>query len=79
VQVLEAVYHNEHVPLAVAKLAGKTKIVSAKILQSPQVYVGATYRFNPEDATAFRMLQVAGSGYLVHEITARCVMPAGTN
>lgn len=36
VQAFDSVYLNEHVPLAVAKLAGKTKIVSTKILQSPQ-------------------------------------------
>jgi len=38
-----------------------------------RVYMGATYRFNPEDATAFRMLPVTDSDYVVHEITARCV------
>lgn len=32
----EKVYQNEHVPLAVAKLGGKTKIVATKILGSPQ-------------------------------------------
>jgi uncharacterized protein (TIGR02118 family) len=36
VQAFEAVYQNEHVPLAVANLAGKTKIVSTRVLQSPQ-------------------------------------------
>ena len=36
VEAFESVYQNEHVPLAIAKLAGKTKIVSTKILQSPQ-------------------------------------------
>ena len=36
VQAFEAVYEKEHVPLAVAKLDGKTKIVSTKILSSPQ-------------------------------------------
>jgi uncharacterized protein (TIGR02118 family) len=36
VKAFDAVYQNEHVPLAVANLAGKTKIVSTKILQSPQ-------------------------------------------
>jgi uncharacterized protein (TIGR02118 family) len=36
VEAFDAVYQNEHVPLAVAKLAGKTKIVSTTILQSPQ-------------------------------------------
>jgi uncharacterized protein (TIGR02118 family) len=36
VEAFDTVYQNEHVPLAVAKLAGKTKIVSTTILQSPQ-------------------------------------------
>ena len=36
VEAFDAVYQNEHVSLAVANLAGKTKIVSTKILQSPQ-------------------------------------------
>jgi hypothetical protein len=39
-------------------------------------YMGATYRFNPEDATAFRTLPVTDSDYLIREITARCVAPA---
>jgi uncharacterized protein (TIGR02118 family) len=30
------VYTQEHVPMAVAKLQGKTKIVATKVLQSPQ-------------------------------------------
>src|SRR6267143_2090107 len=36
VDVFEKVYQEEHVPLAVAKLSGKTKIVATKILGSPQ-------------------------------------------
>jgi uncharacterized protein (TIGR02118 family) len=36
VDVFEKVYQNEHVPLAVAKLAGKTKMVATKVLGSPQ-------------------------------------------
>lgn len=32
----ENVYHNEHVPMAVAKLSGKTKIVATKVLDSAQ-------------------------------------------
>jgi uncharacterized protein (TIGR02118 family) len=36
VDVFEKVYQDEHVPLAVAKLDGKTKIVATKILGSPQ-------------------------------------------
>ncbi len=36
VKGFEAVYQNEHVPLAVAKLEGKTKIVATRVLSSPQ-------------------------------------------
>lgn len=41
-----------------------------------RVYMGATYRFNPEDATAFRMLPVTDADALVREITARCAVDA---
>jgi uncharacterized protein (TIGR02118 family) len=36
VDVFEKIYQDEHVPLVVAKLGGKTKIVATKILGSPQ-------------------------------------------
>jgi uncharacterized protein (TIGR02118 family) len=36
VDAFENIYQSEHVPLAVAKLGGKTKIVATKILGSPQ-------------------------------------------
>jgi len=36
VKAFEAVYQNEHVPLALANLAGKTKMVSTKTVQTPQ-------------------------------------------
>jgi uncharacterized protein (TIGR02118 family) len=36
IDVFEKIYHEEHVPIAVAKLGGKTKIVATKILGSPQ-------------------------------------------
>ena len=36
IDAFEKVYQNEHVPLAVAKLEGKTKIVGTKVLASPQ-------------------------------------------
>ena len=32
----EQVYQNEHVPMAVEKMAGKTKIVASKVAGSPQ-------------------------------------------
>jgi uncharacterized protein (TIGR02118 family) len=36
VDVFEKVYRQEHVPLAVAKLSSKTKIVGTKVVGSPQ-------------------------------------------
>src|SRR5260370_3067356 len=36
VDAFEKVYQGEHVPLAVAKLGGKTKMVATKVLGSPQ-------------------------------------------
>ena len=36
VEAFEKVYTNEHVPLAVVKLGGKTKIVATRVLGSPQ-------------------------------------------
>jgi len=36
VDAFERIYQNEHVPLAVANLEGKTKIVATKVVGSPQ-------------------------------------------
>jgi uncharacterized protein (TIGR02118 family) len=36
IEAFEKIYVEEHVPLAVAKLSGKTKIVATKITSSPQ-------------------------------------------
>lgn len=36
VQAFESVYSSEHVPMAIEKLAGKTKIVASRVLGSPQ-------------------------------------------
>jgi uncharacterized protein (TIGR02118 family) len=36
VDAFEHIYQTEHVPLAVARLAGKTKMVASKVLASPQ-------------------------------------------
>jgi formylglycine-generating enzyme required for sulfatase activity len=36
-------------------------------------YMGATFQFNPEDATAFRILPVTDSDFLIRSVTARCV------
>jgi uncharacterized protein (TIGR02118 family) len=35
VQAFEHIYKNEHAPLAVEKLAGKTRMVATKVLGSP--------------------------------------------
>ncbi|AUW60617.1 ethyl tert-butyl ether degradation protein EthD (plasmid) [Sphingobium sp. SCG-1] len=35
VETFEAAYVNEHVPMAVQRLAGKTKIVATKVLGAP--------------------------------------------
>jgi uncharacterized protein (TIGR02118 family) len=36
VEAFDAVYQAEHVPIAIANLHGKTKIVATAVLQSPQ-------------------------------------------
>ena len=36
IDAFEKIYQNEHVPLAVAKLEGKTKMIATKVLASPQ-------------------------------------------
>lgn len=36
VDAFEKAYQSQHVPMAIAKLAGKTKIVASKIVASPQ-------------------------------------------
>jgi len=36
VQTFERLYQDEHVPMAVEKLAGKTKLVATKVQGSPQ-------------------------------------------
>ena len=36
VEAFEKVYRDEHIPMAVEKLVGKTKIVATKIMDSPQ-------------------------------------------
>jgi len=36
IEAFETVYNRDHVPMAVAKLAGKTKIVASRVAGSPQ-------------------------------------------
>src|SRR5574341_354174 len=36
IEAFEKVYQSEHVPMAVEKISGKTKLVATKVLDSPQ-------------------------------------------
>lgn len=36
IDAFEKLYQEEHIPMAVEKLAGKTKVVATKVLDSPQ-------------------------------------------
>ena len=36
IEAFEKVYQKEHVPMAVAKLAGKTKFIATRVVASPQ-------------------------------------------
>ena len=36
IEVFDKIYDEEHVPMAIAKLAGKTKMVGTRVLDSPQ-------------------------------------------
>ncbi len=70
VQAFEAVYQNEHVPLAIANLAGKTKIVSTKTLQSlqgtPPFYRIAEVHFPSMDALQRCAGSMGGKETLAH-------------
>ena len=49
-------------------------MIGLQIILGPmRVFMRATYRYNREDATAFRLLPVTDSDYLFREITIRCV------
>jgi uncharacterized protein (TIGR02118 family) len=36
IDAFEKLYQNEHIPMAVEKLVGKTKVVATKVLDTPQ-------------------------------------------
>ena len=42
VEAFETVYNRDHVPMAVAKLAGKTKLVATRVLGSPRANLRST-------------------------------------
>lgn len=70
-------YKNELSPFGLIDTVGNAGDWVTNVSGSyERVYMGATYQYNPEDATAFRMLPVTDSDYLVREITARCAVIA---
>jgi hypothetical protein len=73
-------YQDQQSPFGLIDTVGNAgDWVTNDLTDYDHVYMGATYRFNPEDATAFRMLPVTDADYLVREITARCVAPVMAN
>jgi uncharacterized protein (TIGR02118 family) len=72
VQAFEAVYQKEHVPLAVGKLEGKTKIVSTKILSSrqdaPLFYCIAEVHFPSMEALQRCAESAGGKETLAHAV-----------
>src|SRR5258708_731451 len=72
VEAFDAVYQNEHVPMAVAKLAGKTKIVASKIVHPPQgelpFYCIAEVHFPSMDALQRCAESEGGKETLAHAV-----------
>jgi uncharacterized protein (TIGR02118 family) len=70
--VFDRVYAQEHVPMAVAKLQGKTKIVATKVLQSPQgepkFYCIAEVHFPSLDALQQCAASAGGKDTLAHAV-----------
>jgi hypothetical protein len=72
-------YPNERSPVGLVDTVGNAgDWVVNETGSYESVYMGATYRYNQEDATASRMLPVTDSDYLIREITARCVADDST-
>lgn len=72
VKEFDRVYREEHVPMAVARLAGKTKIVASKVLQSPQgdprFYCIAEVHFPDMDALQQCARSAGGEETLAHAV-----------
>ena len=68
-KAFDAVYQNEHVPLAITKLEGKTKIVATKVLQAPQgkpFYCIAEVHFPSMEALQTCAGSIGGQETLAH-------------
>ncbi len=70
VQTFERLYQDEHVPMGVEKLEGKTKIVATKVLSSPQgkpaFYRIAEIHFPSLEALQACATSVGGKETLAH-------------
>ena len=73
IEAFEKIYQNEHVQLAVAKLAGKTKIVATKVFSSPQgaapFYRIAEVHFPSMQALEACAASVGGKQTLAHAVS----------
>jgi uncharacterized protein (TIGR02118 family) len=65
----ESVYHNEHVPLAISKLRGKTKIVATRVVGTPQM-TAAFHRFAEIHFPSMRMLEACAASAEGQEVLA---------
>jgi uncharacterized protein (TIGR02118 family) len=72
VDVFEKVYRQEHVPLAIAKLSAKTKIVATKVLGSPQG-IPPFYRITEVHFPSMQALEACAASEGGKEVLAHAV------
>jgi uncharacterized protein (TIGR02118 family) len=68
----ESVYHMEHMPLAISKLPGKTKIVATRVLDSPQM-TAAFHRIAEIHFPSMRKLEACAASAEGLEVLAHAV------
>jgi uncharacterized protein (TIGR02118 family) len=72
VDAFEKTYQSEHIPLAVAKLSGQTKIVATKVLSSPQG-TPAFYRIAEVYFPSMKTLEACAASEGGNEVLAHAV------
>lgn len=72
VDEFENVYHNEHVPMAVAKLADKTKIVASKVVE-PTQKASAFYRIAEIHFPSMQVLQACAASEGGKQVLANAI------
>ena len=78
--VFDRAYKEEHIPMAIANLQGKTKMVATKILQSPQgqpqFYASRRFTFHPwRCCSSARHLVEAGKPWPMRLRYRRAALP----